>query len=90
MDKTKELSFDELEEVAGGAVGKDTIETNAVIVEQLDSGKYTVEIDNGIQLECSISGKLRTSGVSINKGDEVVVEIPLYNPKIGRILERID
>lgn len=41
-----------------------------------------------IKVSCTVSGKMKKSMIMLRKGDEVDVEVSLYNPNVGVIVYR--
>lgn len=64
------------------------IEQDGVILEALSNARFKVELDNGHELECHISGKMRMHYIKILPGDRVKVEISPYDLTKGRISYR--
>jgi len=59
------------------------------VVETMAKDKWGVRVsDNYIPL-CSISGKIRQSGIKITIGDRVRIAVSPYNLQLGRITFRI-
>jgi translation initiation factor IF-1 len=69
-----------------------SIVVEGVVKDVLPGLEYIVEIDyNGIKhdVNCYVSGKMKSHYIQISKGDEVKVEISLYDINKGRIVYRI-
>ena len=58
------------------------------IVDVLPSSFFIVELDNGHQLRCTISGKMRINNIQLILGDHVTIEISPYDLTKGRIVYR--
>lgn len=58
------------------------------IVDVLPSSFFIVELDNGHQLRCTISGKMRINNIQLILGDHVKIEISPYDLTKGRIVYR--
>lgn len=72
-------------------MGKEkAIESEGSVVESLPNTNFIVELDNGHQVQASISGKLRLNRINIMQGDRVIVELSIYDLKKGRIVRRKD
>ena len=67
---------------------KDVIEVTGKVVEALPNTIFTVELENGHQIQAHISGKLRMNYIRILPGDEVTVEMSPYDLTKGRITWR--
>jgi translation initiation factor IF-1 len=67
---------------------KDSIRAEGVISESLPNTTFRVQLDNGPEILCYISGKMRMNYIRILPGDRVVVEITPYDPGRGRIVYR--
>lgn len=63
------------------------IERDGVIVECFRN-RFSVRIDDGIVVSCTIAGKLRKHFIRIVPGDEVTVEMSPYDLTKGRITYR--
>ena len=64
------------------------VETNGVVIEALPSTMFRVELDNGMNILCTLSGKLRMNYIKIMVGDKVKVEMSVYDMTKGRISYR--
>ena len=67
---------------------KDVIEQDGTIVEALSNAQFRVELENGHQIICHISGKMRMHYSKILPGDKVRVEMSIYGLTKGRIAFR--
>ena len=67
---------------------KDVIEQDGTIVEALSNAQFRVELENGHQIICHISGKMRMHYIKILPGDKVRVEMSIYDLTKGRIAFR--
>jgi translation initiation factor IF-1 len=67
---------------------KDTNRAEGVVSEALPNTNIRVQLDNGPEILCYISGKMRMNYIRILPGDRVVVEITPYDPSRGRIVYR--
>ena len=61
------------------------VETNGVVTEALPNTMFRVELDNGMNILCTLSGKLRMNYIKIMVGDKVKVEMSVYDMTKGRI-----
>jgi len=62
-----------------------SIEKEGTVVEALSNAMFRVELDNGIVIIASISGKMRMHYIRILPGDKVRVEMSPYDLTRGRI-----
>ena len=70
-----EMSFDEMDTVAGGAGSNDEITvSDGTVVEALPNAMFRVDIGGQTVTAC-ISGKLRMNYIRIQPGDRVQVEM---------------
>lgn len=68
---------------------KDTnITTNGVVLEALSNANFRVQLDNGIEIICYLSGKMRMNYIKVIPGDKVGIEISPYDLTRGRIFKR--
>ena len=56
--------------------------------EALGNTNFRVTLDNGMELICTISGKIRKNYIRIMPGDKVKVEVSPYDITKGRITRR--
>lgn len=66
----------------------DVIEFEAKVVEALPNTMFKVELENGHQVLCHVSGKIRMHYIRILPGDKVTVEMSPYDLTRGRITYR--
>lgn len=59
------------------------------VIENLSNSMFRVEIQNGVELLCHISGKIRINNIRIMPGDNVRVEMSPYDLTKGRIVTRM-
>lgn len=68
---------------------KDTnITTSGVVLEALSNANFRVQLDNGIEIICYLSGKMRMNYIKVIPGDKVGIEISPYDLSRGRIFKR--
>ncbi|RMD70837.1 MAG: translation initiation factor IF-1 [Bacteroidetes bacterium] len=67
---------------------EDLIEMSGEVIEKLPNAMFKVRLDNGHELLCTISGKMRKYYIRILPGDRVTVEISPYDLSRGRISYR--
>lgn len=65
-----------------------TLRKTGTIIESLPSTNFKVKLDDGEEILCYLSGKLRKFQIKILPGDKVTVELSPYDPKRGRIIYR--
>ncbi len=58
------------------------------IIQELSNAMFRVELDNGIEIICHISGKIRMNYIRLMTGDRVKVEMSPYDLTKGRICYR--
>lgn len=58
------------------------------IIQELSNAMFKVELDNGIEIICHISGKIRMNYIRLMTGDRVKVEMSPYDLTKGRICYR--
>lgn len=68
---------------------QDNIELNGEVIQALGNSNFKVTADNGLELICTISGKIRKNFIRIMPGDRVTVEISPYDLTKGRISRRL-
>jgi len=66
----------------------DMIEMRGTVISAQPNALFTVELDNGMEILCHISGKIRSNNIRILVGDKVDVEISPYDLEKGRITYR--
>ncbi|HHT67164.1 MAG TPA: translation initiation factor IF-1 [Erysipelotrichaceae bacterium] len=66
----------------------DVIEVQAVVKECLPNAMFRVELENGVVILATVSGKIRMYHIRILPGDRVTVEISPYDLTRGRITYR--
>lgn len=68
------------------------IEMEGMVTEALANSMFRVELNTGSDLPpilCTISGKLRKSGIRVLEGDRVKLEMSPYDLTKGRITHRL-
>ncbi len=68
---------------------EDVIETEGVVVEVLRNANFKVKLTNGFVITAYLSGKLHLNNIKILAGDQVKVEMSLYDLTKGRIIWRM-
>jgi translation initiation factor IF-1 len=69
-------------------VAKDVIEMPGIVTEVLPDTNFRVKLENGHELLCYISGRMRKNYIRILDGDRVTVELSPYDLRRGRITYR--
>jgi len=64
------------------------IEQDGVIKEALSNAMFRAELENGHEIICHISGKMRMHYIKILPGDRVKIEMSPYDLSKGRIVYR--
>lgn len=65
-----------------------SIKTEGTVIENLSNSMFRVELTNGHEILCHISGKVRMNNIRIMVGDSVEVEMSPYDLSKGRIVYR--
>jgi len=68
---------------------QNTIDQTGIITENLSNSMFRVELENGIEIICHISGKIRINNIRLMTGDKVKVEMSPYDLTKGRIVTRM-
>ncbi len=66
----------------------DVIEVEGTVVEPLPNAMFRVKLDNGHEVLCHISGKVRMYYIRILPGDRVRIAMSPYDLERGRITYR--
>ena len=66
-----------------------SIEQFGIITENLSNSMFRVELENGVEIVCHISGKIRINNIRLMTGDKVKVEMSPYDLTKGRIVLRL-
>ena len=67
---------------------QDVIKMSATVIEALGNTMFKCELENGHEILCHISGKMRMNYIRIMPGDTVQVEMSPYDLSKGRITWR--
>ncbi len=67
---------------------KDVLEFEGTVKENLPNAMFKVELENGHEVLCHLSGKLRQNFIRILEGDKVKIEMSPYDLTKGRITWR--
>ncbi len=68
---------------------QNVINVIGTVVESLSNSMFRVEIENGHEVLCHISGKIRINNIRIMPGDSVKLEMSPYDLTKGRIVTRL-
>lgn len=68
---------------------QNSIVQEGVVTEALSNSMFMVELNNGHELLCHISGKIRINNIRIMPGDKVKLEMSPYDLTKGRIVTRL-
>ena len=66
----------------------DLIVIDGTVEEALPNAMFKVKLDNGHQILCHISGKMRMHYIKILPNDRVKIELTPYSLDKGRITQR--
>lgn len=66
----------------------DILTAQGEITEALGHDNYRVELDNGITILATLSGKMRQNYIRVIVGDRVELELSAYDLTHGRITRR--
>lgn len=67
---------------------QDVIKMTATVTEALGNAMFRCQLENGHEVLCHISGKMRMNYIRIMPGDTVQVEMSPYDLSKGRICFR--
>lgn len=59
------------------------------VMQELGNSMFRVSLENGHELLCTISGKIRKNYIRIMTGDRVRLEVSPYDLDRGRIITRL-
>lgn len=68
---------------------KDFIEVEGEVLELLPAATFKIQLQNGHEVLCHLSGKMRMNKIRLLPGDRVRVEISPYDLGKGRITYRL-
>ena len=68
---------------------QDIIELVGSVIESLSNSMFRVQLDNGHEVLCHISGKIRINNIRIMPGDNVKIAMSPYDLTKGRIITRL-
>lgn len=67
---------------------KDCIKANGKVTEALGGDRFRIELENGVVILGTLSGKMRQMHIRVMPGDSVEVEMSPYDLTRGRIAYR--
>jgi translation initiation factor IF-1 len=67
---------------------QDCIKMTGTVVQDKSNSIFDVELDNGMTITATLSGKIRMNNIRILVGDKVDVELSMYDLTRGRITFR--
>lgn len=67
---------------------QDAIKMDGQVTEALGGDRFRVELDNGMTILATLSGKMRQNHIRVMPGDRVEVELSPYDLTRGRISYR--
>jgi len=68
---------------------QNSIDMMGTVVEALANSMFRVELENGHEITCHISGKIRINNIRIMPGDKVKIAMSPYDLTKGRIELRL-
>lgn len=70
-------------------MGKDNIiKTEGRVTENLGGDRFRAELDNGVAILATLSGRMRQKHIRVMRGDRVEIELSPYDLTRGRISYR--
>lgn len=71
-------------------MGKGNLLTvEGVVTQALPNAMFRCDLDNGYNVLCVISGKMRRNFIKVLEGDRVRIEMTPYDLTRGRIISRL-
>ena len=67
---------------------EEPIQMSGEVIEALPNAMFRVRLENGHEIICHVSGKIRMNYIRILPGDKVAVEMSPYDLTKGRITYR--
>ena len=67
---------------------QDTIKTYGTVQEAYAAERFLVELENGVTITATLSGRIRRNHIRVMPGDKVEVEMSPYDLTHGRISYR--
>ena len=70
-------------------MAKNLITTEGTVTQALPNAMFRVDLDNGYNKLCVISGKMIYNFIKVLEGDRVKIEMSPYDLTKGRIISRL-
>ncbi len=67
---------------------QDCIKMTGTVIQDKSNSIFDVELENGMVIKATLSGKIRMNNIRILVGDKVDVELSMYDLTNGRITFR--
>lgn len=67
----------------------DLLVVEGVVTQALPNAMFRCDLDNGYNVLCVISGKMRRNFIKVLEGDKVKIEMTPYDLTRGRIISRL-
>lgn len=67
---------------------KMVIKQQGIVTETLANAMFRTQLDNGHEIICHLSGKMRINYIKLIEGDKVDIELSPYDLSKGRIVRR--
>lgn len=67
----------------------ESITTEGIVTQALPNAMFRVDLYNGHNILCVISGKMRHNYIKVIEGDRVKLEVTPYDLTRGRIISRL-
>ena len=68
---------------------QDKIEMQGTVIDALPGTWFKVKANNGLDVLCTLSGKMRQNNIHILPNDNVTIEVSPYDTTRGRIMWRM-
>lgn len=68
---------------------KNLIVVNGIVTQALPNAMFRVDLDNGYNILCVLSGRMRKNFIKVLEGDNVKIEMTPYDLTKGRIISRL-
>ncbi len=68
---------------------QNTLNVEGIVTEALSNSMFKAELENGHEVLCHISGKIRVNNIRIMVGDKVKIAMSPYDLTKGRIETRL-
>lgn len=70
-------------------MAKNLITVTGTVTEALPNAMFRVDLENGYNILCVLSGKMRKNFIKVLEGDNVKIEMSPYDLNKGRIVSRL-